>query len=109
MLQPVDPGEPISVLLPLPKADSDSTSQERSDTVQWQPPHIDWSPWTSRSTYQDVGPLAQLEPQARAAQTSQFLFTELAERKANDPSLKKVYAPEYCDMCFNITSLQYMY
>ena len=91
ILQPEDPAEPKSVLLPLPKSDSGSTSQEeRSDVVPWQPSHIDWSPWTNRSSYESVGPLAQLEPKDRAVQTSQHLFSELAERKANDPMLQKV-------------------
>lgn len=58
--------------------------------MQWQPPHIDWSPWTNRSAYESVGPMAQFEPKDRAGQTSQHLFSELAERKANDPMLQKV-------------------
>ena len=34
--------------------------------------------------------MAQLEPKDRAVQMSQHLFSELAERKANDPMLQKV-------------------
>ena len=34
--------------------------------------------------------MGQLDPQARASQSSQVLFSELAERKAMDPALQKV-------------------
>ena len=95
LVQAVDSEEPISVLLPLPKSDSGSIVQEKSDTVLWQPPHIDWSPWTNRSAYMNSGPLAHLEPEARAAQSSQLLCSELARRKATDPSLQKVWTASY--------------
>ena len=65
-------------------------AQERSDVVQWQAPHIDWNPWTNRSAYVSEGPMGQLDPEARAAQSCQVLCSELAERKAMDPELQKV-------------------
>ena len=41
--------------------------------------------------------MAQLEPKDRAVQMSQHLFSELAERKANDPMLQKVILCGPCD------------
>jgi len=58
-----DPGEPISVLLPLPKPDANPDSlKEQPGVVEWKPPHIDWDPWTFRSAFQEGGRYSQLEP-----------------------------------------------
>lgn len=62
-LQSEDPGEPISVLLPLPKPDANPDSlKEQPGVVEWKPPHIDWDPWTFRSAFQEGGRYSQLEP-----------------------------------------------
>lgn len=61
--QSEDPGEPTSVLLPLPKPDANPDSlKEQPGVVEWKPPHIDWDPWTFRSAFQEGGRYSQLEP-----------------------------------------------
>ena len=106
--QPDEVEEPTSVLLPLLKSDSGSNqTQERSDVVPWQAPHIDWNPWTNRSAYVNSGPLAQLDPQSRAAQTSQLLFSELSDRKARDPALQKVRVEPCTCTCNQVHNIYY--
>ncbi len=89
--QPLEPSEPTSVLLPLPKPAADSDSRFQSGgVVEWKAPHIDWNPWTRNSAYQVGGAYHALEPQERASQVSNNLYQEMNQRKVNDPGLCKV-------------------
>ena len=89
-IQPEDPEEPVSVLLPLPTPESNPDSRTSDGVVEWRPPHIDWNPWTSCSSYQAAGPYSTMEPEARADTISRDLCDELARRKAQDQDLLKV-------------------
>lgn len=87
---PEDLNEPTSVLLPLPKPEADpEKASDVPGVIEWQPPHIDWSPWTHRSAYLEGGAYATMEPEARANQLSQDLYQDLSRRKATDSALQQ--------------------
>ena len=77
-LQASEQGEPVSVLLPLPKPQGREGEKEREGVVEWTPPHIDWNPWSNRSAYQESLPYSELEPVSPDSLflllTLQFLF-----------------------------------
>ena len=90
LIQPEDPEEPVSVLLPLPIPASDPDSRASDGVVDWKPPHIDWNPWTNCSSYQATGAYSNMASEARANRLSQDLCEQMAHRKTMDQDLQQV-------------------
>ncbi|XP_065917880.1 ATP-dependent RNA helicase A protein-like isoform X5 [Dysidea avara] len=88
VMQPEDPSEAVSVLLPLPKPAPDPDPPEQT-IVKWQSPSVDWDPWRCRSAFREDDPYAHMDTTARMHQYSTMLQQQRRDKVASDPVLQQ--------------------